>query len=389
MTKNVFNASDYTCSSIFADEMRNIFSDCWYFAGLVEDLKESNQFLTVQAGNNNLVVTRNDKGELNAFHNICRHRGMQIFEGSGELQRTVTCPYHDWTYNQCGELKSLPKAKQEFSGLDKSCLSLKKASVGIWRGMIWVHPDCNATPVASYFAKMDKHIAPYKVEQLVEAKDYIYEAFVQANWKLVVENYVDHYHLAQLHSGTLAMYQHDKAEFGFVDEHFHFWEPLANAYAADLANNAPYPLIIENQDINTQTSNEGKMLGAWVPLLFPNTGLVETESSWSVFHIIPLAVDKTKVVVRSKTKNCGAMQYLAQASRSYSFWQQQTKSKYKKAEKTHPLGSADFMAEDIYVCEQLQKSLTSPYFEFGPSAINGESGIRGIQQRIKARMSGG
>lgn len=378
MNQNLFSAQDYTDEQIFALEQQKILSNTWHFCGLAEDLSQPNEYLTVQAGNNNLLVYRNEQGELSALHNICRHRGMQLVEGKGKLTRTISCPYHDWTYSQAGELKSMPKLKEDFEGVDKKCLSLKPAQVGIWRGMIWVHPDINAIALSEFFAPMDKHLAPYEVERLIETKDDVIEETINANWKLVVENYIDHYHLAQLHAGTLAMYDHQRAEFGFAGEHFYFWEPLTNDYRANIAKNSPYPMLMDKEDVR---------LGAWVPMLFPCIGLAETESSWSVFQIIPLAVNKTKVVIRSKVKDCSMMEYLKQASASYSYWQRKVKGKYQRLDETHALGSGDFMKEDIYVCEQLQKSLTSPYFEFGPSATHGELPIREFQKRVLSRLS--
>jgi len=378
MNKNLFSAKDYIDEQIFKLEQQNIFSDTWHFCGLVEDLAEPNDYMTVQAGNNNLIVYRNEQGELKALHNICRHRGMQLLEGKGKLSKTISCPYHDWTYNHDGELKSLPKAKQDFIGINKKCLSLKQAQAGIWRGMIWVHPNINTAPLSEYFAPMNQHIAPYEVESLIEAKDYVIEEVINANWKLVVENYIDHYHLAQLHAGTLAMYDHKQADFGFKGEHFYFWEPLTKDYRTNITQNAPYPMLMNKDDIE---------LGAWVPMLFPNVGLVETESSWSVFHVIPITVNQTKVVIRSKVKNCSMLQFLKQASTSYSYWRNKIKGKYHSYDSTHALGSGDFMKEDIYVCEQLQKSLSSPYFEFGPSGDRGEYPIRGFQKRVLQKLT--
>ena len=376
MEQNLLTADAYTCPKIFQQEQESIFSKSWTFAGLVEELAEPNDFLTIQAGNNNILVFMNAEGELKAFHNICRHRGMRLVEGSGKLNSKITCPYHDWTYSQGGELKSLPKQRGEFEGINKQCLSLKPANVGIWRGMIWVHPEHECEPVTTYFKPMERYLATYLIEDLIEAKDYRYEVEIAANWKLIVENYIDHYHLAQLHAGTLNMYQHKTAEFGFADEHFYFKEALTPDYLEDIEKQAPYPLLIEQPE----------KMAAWVPMLFPCLGLAETESSWSVFQIIPLAADKTRVIVRSKVKACSQLTYMKQAYSSYSFWRRKVKAKDARFSEEHALGSGDFMKEDVYVCEQLQKSLNSPYFEFGPSASHGESPIRGFQQRVIAKM---
>ncbi len=374
MQSNRLTAAHYTDASIFEKERDEIFSRCWYFAGLEEDLTEPNSYLTVQAGNNNIVVVCDEHKELRAFHNICRHRGMQIVEGQGKITTNrLTCPYHDWTYNWQGELKSLPKQKREFDGLNKACLSLKAAQVGIWRGMLWVHPNVDVDPVEHYFSAMNYHLAPYDVSELIESKDDIVDIEVKANWKLVVENYIDHYHLAQLHSGTLPMYDHQHAEFGFAGDHFYFWQPLKADYQENLLNNSYLPLIMDMDD---------ERLGAYVPMLFPCLGLAENESSWSIFQVIPMEVDRTRVIIRTKVKDASSFEFIKQASKSSAYWQAKQKPKSSDYNKNHALGSADFMQEDVYVCEQMQKNLKSTYFEFGPSAQHGESSVRGFQERV-------
>lgn len=353
----------YISPAFFSLEQKHIFSNTWAFAGFIEDIKEPGDYICVKAGLNNLIIIKNDDGELSAFHNMCRHRGTQLLEDKGHINNKITCPYHDWTYDIKGKLLTLPKLKQEFHSLDKTCHNLIKASVGLWRGMIWVHPNYNCGSVDSWFSTINDHLGPHEVEQLIEPENSIIIEEINANWKVVVENYIDHYHLAQLHAGTLNMYDHKKAEYAFEGHHFRFWEPLSKDYFDNIKDNAPYPLIYDITQGN---------LGTWVPMLFPGIGLTGSETTWSVFHIIPIAVDKTKVVIRTKMKNCSSLEYMTQSYRSADFWQKKIKPKNAHYDKKHPLGSADFMKEDIYICEQVQKSFSNTYFNFGPLAQQGE-----------------
>lgn len=363
----------YTSSRFFELEQKYLFSNTWAFAGLAEDLQNDGDFLTVQAGLNNLVVIKESHGHLSAFHNMCRHRGTQLVDGSGQLKSRITCPYHDWTYDLKGNLLSLPKAKTEFSALDKNCNSLKKANVGIWRGMIWVHPNPASESLESWFSSISAHLGPHEVEQLVEPEGSIITEDINANWKVVVENYIDHYHLAQLHAGTLNMYDHKRAVFGFKGNHFSFWEPLTKDYQSDIKRNSPYPLICDD---------DAHELGAWVPMLFPGIGLTESESTWSVFHVVPISANKTKIVIRTKMKDCSMMEYIKQGVISNQYWSNKVRAKNTQFNSEHALGSADFLKEDIFICEQVQRSMTSPYFEFGPTAEIGERPIRDHQELV-------
>ena len=360
----------YTSQEWFDREQNRIFSRTWACAGLAEDVAEPGQYVSVQAGLNNLFIVMGRDRRLRAFHNICRHRGTQLLRAVGKTQRAIVCPYHDWTYDLEGCLISVPDRERQFPGVNFDDIGLHKATVDLWRGMLWVHPDENAGSVMEWFGEVEPHLGPHEVDQLAEYPEGRTEHIIKANWKIVVENYIDGYHLAHLHSGTLAMYDHSRIKAGFVGPHFAFWEPLAPDYAENVEKNAPYPLVIP-----------AEQAGAWVPMLFPGIGLAETESSWSLFHLTPLAPDRTRVVIRTKVAAAPYRAFMRQAARSSGFWSRRVSGKYQGG-KDDPMASGDFMAEDIYACEQQQRSLKSPYFQHGPSSM-GEAGVRDHQELVR------
>lgn len=369
----------YTSQAWFDAEQREIFSKTWQLAGFVGDISEPGQYLSVQAGLNNIFIVMGRDYRLRAFHNLCRHRGTQLLRAVGKTQKAITCPYHDWSYDLEGNLLNIPDGDSEFDGVDKACLGLKLASVDSWRGMLFVHPDGNAPSIRDYFGDIEPYLGEHDIDNLVEWDDTMITETINANWKIVVENYIDHYHLARLHAGTLAMYDHAKAKYGFVGPHFAFWEPLHPDYGENIDKNTPYPLILPKD-----------RLGASVPMLFPGLGLGESESAWSTFHIQPIAPDKTRVVIRSKVSNASTWEFSKQAGRSNAFWKQNISGKYDydKANPDDPMTSGDFMQEDIYACEQQQKSLQSPYFDVGASATFGESPVRDHQRVVLGYLQG-
>ncbi|NES72016.1 MAG: Rieske (2Fe-2S) protein, partial [Okeania sp. SIO2D1] len=114
ITKPILPIEAYTSQHWFDREQETIFSQTWQFAGFVEDLSESGDYLTVQAGVNNILVLLDDKKQMRAFHNICRHRGTQLLRTSGKRKKFIACPYHDWTYNLDGNLVAVPECKTQF-----------------------------------------------------------------------------------------------------------------------------------------------------------------------------------------------------------------------------------------------------------------------------------
>jgi len=180
------------------------------------------------------------------------------------------------------------------------------------------------------------------------------------------------------------MYDHAKAKFGFVGDHYMFWEPLAPAYRENLDKLMPTKRIKEMTD---------EYLGAYVPWLFPNLGLSEGEGSWNIFHAIPLAPDKTKVIVRSKLEPMTDWEFSKQQMKSNMSWHgiMGGETKYGKKpdqNSTDPMDWNDFMEEDVYVCEQQQKSLNNPLFGVTATAQHGESTVRNFQTIVERWMGG-
>jgi Rieske 2Fe-2S family protein len=331
----------------------------------------------VQAGLNNILVVLDDAKQLRGFHNLCRHRGTQLLRTAGKHKTFLTCPYHDWTYNLQGELTAVPDRKTQFPNLDFKQLCLHRASVGIWRGMIFVHPQAEAPPLTDWFEQIEPYLGPHQPERLVEYVAGRSRHEIRANWKLIVENYIDSYHLEHLHAATLFMYDHRRQKTGFAGHHFHFYEPLANDYQRNIEANSPLPLI---------DHIPREKIGAYVPMLFPNLGLSETESTWSTFYIIPVAPDRSIVEIRTKVMPVSNWQYLTQQWKSWNYFKHRQWDKYGTQETDDPLASGDFMLEDIYVCEQQQKSLKSPYFSIGARAIDLEQAIYQYQNNIRTYL---
>ena len=220
----------YTSQEWFDREQEQVFEKCWQFAGFIEDATEPGDYLTAQVGRYPLVVICGEDHRLRAFHNICRHRGTQLLRATGKAQKVVTCPYHDWTYSINGQLQHVPEKEQEFPNLDLSSICLHKASVETWRGMIFVHPQPDAPSLIDWVKDTEPYLGPHQPDKLVEYVEGRTHHEIKANWKIVVENYIDGYHLAHLHSETLYMYDHSKIESRFVGPHFMFYEPLSPDY---------------------------------------------------------------------------------------------------------------------------------------------------------------
>lgn len=355
----------YTSQEWFDLEQQYIFSNTWQFVGFVEEFKKPGDYICLEIGYHNFFLIMDQDQKVNAFYNHCASCETPLLKNYGRLGKYIYCSKRDLTYDLKGNAI-------------KANLPLTKAGVGIFKGMYFVHPNPNEN-IADFFGEVTPYLGPHKVEELVEydTPENIYTKEIKANWKIIIENYIDHYHLAHLHSGTLNMYEHSQAQFGWVGPHYWFYEPLEAEYHEKLDRVSEYPLI---------SSVSEDQIGAYVPWLFPNIGLSEEENSWTLFHITPLAPDRTLVTLRSKLMNLPAKEFNKQSKKSYAeeeFWNRRIFPKSEAHFDGDPMATADFMEEDVYVCEQQQKSLQSPKFSIGAQAEKGEYAIAKFQAVVK------
>jgi phenylpropionate dioxygenase-like ring-hydroxylating dioxygenase large terminal subunit len=136
----------YSDADVLRLEHERIFVRSWQYAGHFGEVPEPGSYFTAIAGQVPLVVTRDREGELNAFVNVCRHRGHPVVSGSGRRE-TLQCPYHAWTYGLDGSLRAAPRYERE-PEFSRETLGLRPVQVDTWGPFVFVNPDLDASPLA-------------------------------------------------------------------------------------------------------------------------------------------------------------------------------------------------------------------------------------------------
>jgi phenylpropionate dioxygenase-like ring-hydroxylating dioxygenase large terminal subunit len=191
-------ASWYSDPEILRLEHTRIFDRTWQYAGPLELVSEPGSFLTCRAGTTPIVVVRDRGGELRAFVNVCRHRGHEVASGCGRRE-TLQCPYHAWTYDLDGSLRAAPRSDRE-PGFDRSEWSLRPALVETWGPLVLVNPRLDALPLAEVLGDLPREAAAHGLDASgLEYRGRSREQVIDANWKIVVENFLECYHCPTAH----------------------------------------------------------------------------------------------------------------------------------------------------------------------------------------------
>ena len=246
----------YTDPAVFRREQELLFEAMWFCAVRSADLAEPGAFRTVQVGRENVLITRSRTGELRAFLNICRHRGARLcLEEAGRVRRTLRCPYHAWTYDLDGRLVAAPNLVK-MPDVDRVAYGLVKVALREWLGYAWVcladePPFFEDTVVGAAVERLGDAAAieHYGVERLVLGKRIVYD--VQANWKLIVENFMECYHCATIHPelvGVLPEFAHGYAAQSAVGHGAKFGEDVRGFTVDGSEGFAKLPDVSTDQD---------------------------------------------------------------------------------------------------------------------------------------------
>jgi choline monooxygenase len=179
-------------------ERERIFRSAWQYVGHAGELARPGDFVTAQLGRVPVVVTHADDGELRALVNVCRHRGATIAEGAGN-RKTLQCPYHAWTYALDGRVRSAPRADFALDGIELVQIQLER-----WGPFLFANADEAAAPLSEALGDV-----PAEIDDLFDVDTLRFhhrtEWNVDANWKIVAENFLECYHCSVAHPGFTAL----------------------------------------------------------------------------------------------------------------------------------------------------------------------------------------
>jgi Rieske 2Fe-2S family protein len=199
-------SSWYLETSIYALEREHIFMQEWQCVGRQEDIPKPGDHRVLDVQGESVILLRNGDNQLRAFYNVCRHRGARLCAGGdtgasllkgGVSSKFITCPYHAWIYDLDGQLvraRDIP----EDCDFNTGDFRLYPVAAESWGGFIFIHmTPGKAKPLAEHVALVAERFKRYRMQDLRVGKTLSYT--VEANWKVICENYNECYHCGPVH----------------------------------------------------------------------------------------------------------------------------------------------------------------------------------------------
>jgi Rieske 2Fe-2S family protein len=184
----------YKDPDVYELEVRNIVLKAWHYVGHHSMIPERGDYFLFEIAGESVIVVRDADGAVNAFMNVCRHRGSRICDAASGRETRFTCRYHGWTYGLDGSLKA---AARMAPGTDRSKLGLRRLHARVFEGLVFVNFDDAPPDFTPLERDLGPALKPYALGQAKVAHRQNYP--IRSNWKLAVENYCECYHCQPAH----------------------------------------------------------------------------------------------------------------------------------------------------------------------------------------------
>jgi choline monooxygenase len=339
----------YTDPAILALEKAQIFLHTWQLVGTLSQpcgelngvkrtIADPETYFAADVAGEPIVVVRNKSGTLRAFSNVCRHRAGPIAQGAG-CRSVLNCAYHGWTYTLDGRLIGTPEVDGvEF--FDRSTMGMVPLLCETWQQFIFVNFDRDAPSLSGYLGNIPQLSSafPFQGLSLTERRDYC----VNCNWKVYVDNYLEGYHIPIVHPGLMKEIDYPRYRCQTFRYHSQQIGPVKDLKPSDT-----------HERIYPPGSGLPEALYFWV---FPNLMLNIYPDNIQINIIVPLSHEKTLTIFEWYFHNSKSQKVRERAAKAIAF-------------------SDTVQAEDIHICEAVQRGLRSTTYDRGRYSVKRENGV--------------
>ncbi len=328
-------SQDYSSPEVFALERQRIFHAGWMYVCHIDGIQPGTRRAFDVAGES-VIVTHDRDGEIQAFANVCRHRGAELCPVGGEAsQGNIRCSYHAWTYGLDGTLLATPRVHDDFA---RDEYGLWRHHAEVWNGLVFVSVAVDPPPLVEWLTRWTPGFAEFADVPVAEYRlGARTEALVAANWKILVENYNECLHCAVVHPELVDVIP--------IYRTGHVVDPDRDDEVVDLRQGAVALTLDGETNLSPLPgiADEPEYIGL---AFYPNLEFDLTPTNLALTSLFPIAADRTLVVA----------EYLFAAG-------DVTRPDF------DPSPEVDFNelvgAQDFEVCEMVQRGVSSAAFAGG------------------------
>ncbi|MCO4770235.1 MAG: aromatic ring-hydroxylating dioxygenase subunit alpha [Deltaproteobacteria bacterium] len=189
----------YTDPEFLDVEKTRVFRKAWVVACPLWQVAKAGDFFCFEQFGASVIIVRDAQGELRAFQNTCLHRGSRLLEGAGNTPE-IRCRYHGWRYGLDGHLEHVPRP-DGFEELACEKMHLHRVRLRVLLGFVWITLSKDAPELEQSLGGIAEELAPYELSQMRPIQEKVFP--LPTNWKAVLENATDFYHVPFVHSSTV------------------------------------------------------------------------------------------------------------------------------------------------------------------------------------------
>ncbi|MDX1402391.1 MAG: aromatic ring-hydroxylating dioxygenase subunit alpha [Kiloniellales bacterium] len=334
----------YTSLAYGELERDRLFAPSWMAIGVGASLPKPGDARPVEILGQPLMMLRDRNGEIQVFHNVCSHRGVELITKSCNVGSAITCPYHSWTYSLDGSLRATPMiggtGKHTCPGFDKKRHGLKPVRSAVWADIIFVNLSGAGPRFGDFIAPLEERWADFDLSMLRHGgADSRIQFDLNCNWKLAVENYCESYHLPWVHP---VLNSYSKLEDHYhIELEDHFSGQGSLAYIPSLSDDGRRLPAFEG------LAEKWYKGGEWVAL-YPNVLLGIHADHFFVIVLEPVSMERTREHIE--------LYYLPEAAET---------DEYGDLRRNNIEAWREVFSEDVGVVEAMQRGRASPAFTGG------------------------
>ncbi|MFN8489055.1 MAG: aromatic ring-hydroxylating dioxygenase subunit alpha [Caldilineaceae bacterium] len=338
-------ASWYTDPARLDLEKQKVFRRTWQYAASLDQLRFPGNYVAVDVVGIPIVLTRDTQGELHAFYNVCRHRAGIVAKGAGN-RKTLQCLYHGWLYGLDGCLRTAPEF-EDVENFRKEDFGLYPIRVETWGPFAFVNMDPDAPSLLETLGDIPKETEQFNFSGMrrVERRDY----YVNANWKVYIDNYLEGYHVPVAHPGLYRELDYQQYRVDTFRYYSSQYAPIRPVRKEDAAGR-----------VYTALQGDDKAFYYWI---FPNFMLNIYLGMLQINIIVPLSHDRTLTIFEWFFSDPGTPETWDNLQSSIAF-------------------SDQIQVEDIEICEYVWRNLQTGIYDQGRYSVKRENGVHHFHQLL-------